>query len=163
MLTLGGWGPKFVKTWRNTWTLPNHEILSPDAGFFDKGRCQRHHEQGYLQIGNDHKAFVPLKFWEKLFVPPPKKKECQKGHDALEIIHRPLILPKWIENYFCNPWKVPQLGDTPNKMEDSNFGPKLSTKIDLNTTQKWLYTPPPHTTNHTNSMSPISQLLVAQF
>ena len=77
--TRGGGFPKFVKTyWRNTWTLPNHEILSPDAGFFDKGRCQRHHEQGYLQIGNDHKAFVPLEFWEKLFVPLPLKKKNVK-------------------------------------------------------------------------------------
>ena len=73
---------------------------------------------------------------------PPQKKECQKGHDALEIIHRPFILPKWIVNYFCNQWKVPQLGDAPNKMEDSSFGPKLTTKIDLNTTTTHHALPP---------------------
>ena len=31
----------------------------------------------------------------KVICPPaPQRKECQKGHDALEIIHRPFILPK---------------------------------------------------------------------
>ena len=46
------------------------------------------------KLGTTTKPLSPKVLGKVICPPNPPKKECQKGHDALEIIHRPFILPK---------------------------------------------------------------------